>query len=169
MTQPNFKAMLEVGEDFEVNVAQVFLMQYFPNYYLIPTHNFQIRNQLAGGPRIHVDAKTSVILPDFMLISKTDPSDRLLVEAKWKKNIFYLPTRQTAYAIETSKCVDYELAAAITGSKLMYIIGNEETRKIHIYESSQFTAHTFCNTFTYNKPVENRAFLQTSETVKGTW
>lgn len=161
-----FKESLALGEDFEVNHAQVFLQQFMPNYYLIPTHNFQTKTGYAGGPRI-LDGIQTVVMPDFLLIDKTNPANKILVEAKWKKNVFHLPCGSQAFAIEEHRCLDYEKAAAIFGAGLFYLIGCEHTRTIHVYAPDQYLPHTFCNKFTYFKQVNNRCFINTAESVSG--
>lgn len=161
-----FEESLAIGEEFEVNHAQVFLLAQFSDFYLIPTHNFQTKTGYAGGPRI-LSADETIVMPDFMLISKTDPSVKLLVEAKWKKNVFHLPGGRQAYAIEEHRCLDYEKAAVILGASLMYLIGCEETKTIHLYSDDNYVNHTFCNKFTYNRPVNNRCFLALPASVVG--
>lgn len=168
-SESSFRASLKVGEEFEVNVAQKLLHQLFEDYCIVPTHNFQIRNQVAGGPRIHLTDTESIILPDFLLVSKLDPNNKLLVEAKWKKNGFFLPDRRMAFAIEDYKCLEYEAAADIMGAKLLYLIGNEQTRDVYLYSDDQYKHHSFCNSFTNNRSVLNRAFLQTQKHVVGEW
>lgn len=163
-----FQETLALGEKFEVEHAQVFLQQYFADFYLIPTHNFQTKTGYDGGPRI-LNGDRTIVMPDFMLIGKFDPTVKLLVEAKWKNNVFHLPGARKAFAIEEHKCLDYELAADILGATLIYLIGNEETRKIHMYPKSQYVEHTFCNQHTFNKQVNNRCFLATPGSMIGSF
>lgn len=161
-----FQESLAIGEEFEVQHAQTFLLNQFSDFYLIPTHNFQTKAGYQGGPRI-ISTGEAIVMPDFMLVSKTDPNVKLLVEAKWKKNVFHLPGARQAYAIEEHRCLDYEKAATILGASLIYLIGCEETRTIHLYARDNYVNHTFCNRFTYNKPVPNRCFLALPSSVVG--
>lgn len=159
-TQKQFNANLRIGEDFEVRYAQPMLIQYYSDCWVTPTHNFKISDGQAAGPRMHRADHKSLILPDFLVIGATDPTEKVFVEAKWKKQPFALVGGSRYFAIEDYKCKDYEESAKIFGAKLLYLIGCEENRTLYMYNHDDFIFHTFTNRFTGNRPVLNRCFMQ---------
>jgi hypothetical protein len=168
-SQKRFNANLRAGEDFEVNNAQPMLIQQYPDCWIVPTHNFKISDGHAAGPRMHRAGHKSLILPDFLVTRATDPSEKVFIEAKWKKQPFALVGGSRYFAIEDYKCRDYEEASVIFGANLLYLIGNEEDRALYMYNANDYIFHTFTNRFTYNKPVLNRCFEQNPANIVGSF
>jgi hypothetical protein len=168
-TQKVFNDNLRVGEDFEVRYAQPMLIQYYSDCWITPTHNFKISDGTAGGPRMHRAGHKSLILPDFLITRATTPTERVFVEAKWKKQPFSLVGGSRYFAIEDYKCRDYEEAAVIFGANLLYLIGCDEDRSLYMYNADDFIFHTFTNKFTKYRPVLNRCFEQNPSNIVGTF
>lgn len=154
----NFQQKLKQGENFEIEIAQPFLIDKFPEMWITPCHNYQVRAGFAGGPRMHKAKTKPVVLPDFEL-SSDGSVENMLIEAKWKNNPFTLGSLQY-FSIESYKCADYEIAASAKNASLWYLIGCEHNRTLYMYSNEDYIMHTFNNTYTKNRPVPNRCFLK---------
>lgn len=140
-----FEEKLEVGCNFEEEIALPFLLDMFTEFWITPTHAYKLskKGNSYYGPRMHRKGQRSLIMPDFEL---TGPCN-MFIEAKYKTQPFsksgHYPKK--FIAIEESKCLQYEEVAKIKNMGLLYLIGCEETRTLHMVKPEEYLNHIFDN------------------------
>lgn len=145
MSNNDFKQKLLIGNNFEVEIVQPFLIDTFSGYWLEATHDHKVGNY--AGPKLYNKTRRPLTMPDFRLTSVTDNTDIILFEAKYKTKVFSIagePGIKFA-AIEEYKCMQYAEAARVLGARLMYIFGIEQTNGLYILPPDAYIPHVFNN------------------------
>jgi hypothetical protein len=122
------------------------LVANMPDHWILPTHDFKVTG--SGGPRMQRDGKKDIIMPDYMMI-KAISKEMTLVEAKCKKKPFSLVgfNNQRFIGIEEYKVQDYRHAANLLNADLLFVVGDESTREMHMIKDQKFHIHNFNNKF----------------------
>lgn len=141
----NFYQNLTIGNNFETNIVKPYLLNNYKDYYILSTHSFKTSDYC--GPTIE-NINEVVTMPDFMLLNPNN-GHKILIEAKYRNKPFSISgyINQKFVGVEYNDVNQYQKASQILQADLMFCIGLEETKTMHIDTLSNTVNHYFDNKY----------------------